>query len=73
MSQSITQGTLRQGVNATNSTRVLSRWSNCEDRALVSAMNDLLDLGGWKTDNGQFKNGAYVKLEALMKQKNARM
>ncbi|XP_048500636.1 uncharacterized protein At2g29880-like isoform X2 [Beta vulgaris subsp. vulgaris] len=49
--------------------RICMRWSVCEDRALISAMNDLVDLGGWKTDNGQFKNGAFAKLETLMKQK----
>ncbi|KAK9671817.1 hypothetical protein RND81_12G056400 [Saponaria officinalis] len=52
-----------------SSTRNCLRWSLTEDRALVSAMQDLLDLGGWKTDNGQFKNGAYAKFEALMEQK----
>ncbi|KAK9665080.1 hypothetical protein RND81_14G088900 [Saponaria officinalis] len=52
-----------------SSVRVCSRWSHEEDRALVSAMQDLLDLGGWKADNGQFKNGAYAKIESLMEQK----
>ncbi|KAK9665979.1 hypothetical protein RND81_14G150900 [Saponaria officinalis] len=54
---------------ASSSTRICSRWSSEEDRALVSAMQDLLDLGGWKADNGQFKNGAYAKIETLMEQK----
>ncbi|KAK9668488.1 hypothetical protein RND81_13G064100 [Saponaria officinalis] len=54
---------------AGSSTRNCLRWSLTEDRALVSAMQDLLDLDGWKTDNGQFKNGAYAKFEALMEQK----
>ncbi|XP_074300362.1 uncharacterized protein LOC141631614 [Silene latifolia] len=55
--------------DAASSVRVCSRWSLEEDRALVSAMQDLLDLGGWKADNGQFKNGAYAKIESLMEQK----
>ncbi|XP_074296794.1 uncharacterized protein LOC141627418 [Silene latifolia] len=55
--------------DAVSSVRVCSRWSLEEDRALVSAMRDLLDLGGWKADNGQFKNGAYAKIESLMEQK----
>lgn len=65
MSQSPTQDTQKQGSSGTKALR----WSNLEDRALVSALNDLVDIGGWKTDNGQFKNGAFVKLEALMKQR----
>ncbi|KAK9755467.1 hypothetical protein RND81_01G027300 [Saponaria officinalis] len=52
-----------------SSVRVCSRWSHEEDRALVSVMQDLLDLGGWKADNGQFRNGAYAKIESLMEQK----
>ncbi|KAL2935859.1 Hydrogen cyanide synthase subunit HcnC [Bienertia sinuspersici] len=66
MNQSTSQGIFRQPTNGSNSTRNLARWSICEDRALVSTMNDLVDLVGWKTDNGQFKNGAYAKLETLM-------
>ncbi|XP_074299992.1 uncharacterized protein LOC141631191 [Silene latifolia] len=46
-----------------------SRWSSVEDQALVSAMQDLLVLGGWKADNGQFKNGAYSKIETLLEEK----
>ncbi|KAL2942229.1 Phospholipase D, partial [Bienertia sinuspersici] len=38
------QGIFRQSTNGSNSTRNLARWSICEDRALVSAMNDLIDL-----------------------------
>ncbi|KAK9690983.1 hypothetical protein RND81_09G168800 [Saponaria officinalis] len=52
-----------------NSTRNCVRWSTTEDGALVSAMQDLLDLGGWKANNGQFKNGAYAKLETFMEKK----
>ncbi|XP_074299547.1 uncharacterized protein LOC141630674 [Silene latifolia] len=44
-------------------------WSSAEDQALVSAMQDLLDLGGWKADNGQFKNGAYSKIATLLEEK----
>ncbi|KAK9689183.1 hypothetical protein RND81_09G041700 [Saponaria officinalis] len=54
---------------AVSSTRNCLRWSLTEDHALVSSMQDLLDLGGWKTYNGQFKNGAYAKFEALIEQK----
>lgn len=67
MNQSGAQGNSRQGANANHSSRNCNRWSL--DRALINAMNDLIDLGGWKTDNGQFKNGAYAKLEILMKEK----
>ncbi|XP_019107593.2 uncharacterized protein At2g29880 [Beta vulgaris subsp. vulgaris] len=49
--------------------RICMRWLVSEDRALICAMNDLVDLGGWKADNGQLENGAYAKLETLMKQK----
>ncbi|KAL2893315.1 hypothetical protein RDABS01_009224 [Bienertia sinuspersici] len=61
---------LRQTTTASNSTNIVhARWSLCKDRALLTAMNDLVDLGGWKTDNGQFTSGANAKLETLMKQK----
>ncbi|KAL2903554.1 hypothetical protein RDABS01_002264, partial [Bienertia sinuspersici] len=69
INQSSSQGIFRQSSNGSNSTRNLARWSLCEDCALISAMNDLIDLGGWKTGNGQFKNGAYAKIETPMKQK----
>jgi hypothetical protein len=51
------------GSSSSNPTRSLSRWSLVEDQALISSMNDLLDLGGWKADNGQFKSGSYAKLD----------
>ncbi|CAO2836033.1 unnamed protein product [Amaranthus hypochondriacus] len=57
------------GSSSSNPTRSLSRWSLVEDQALISSMNDLLDLGGWKADNGQFKSGSYAKLETLILQK----
>ncbi|KAL2924132.1 Glutamate--tRNA ligase 2 [Bienertia sinuspersici] len=69
MNQTTSEGIFNQVASGSNPTRILLRWSPSEDRALISAMNDLVDLGGWKTDNGQFKNGAYAKLEAIMKQK----
>ncbi|XP_074307354.1 uncharacterized protein LOC141642445 [Silene latifolia] len=59
----------QKGKEVASSTRICSRWTIEEDRALVSAMQDLLDLGGWKADNGQFKNGAYAKIETFMEQK----
>ena len=46
-----------------------SRWTDAEDLELVSSIQDLLDLGGWKADTGQFKSGAYAKIEALMEKK----
>ncbi|KMS99982.1 hypothetical protein BVRB_1g018220 isoform B [Beta vulgaris subsp. vulgaris] len=58
-----------QSARSNNTTRNLSRWSVAEDRALITAMTDLLDIGGWKADNGQFKSGAYAKLETIMLQK----
>ncbi|KAL2893687.1 hypothetical protein RDABS01_009596 [Bienertia sinuspersici] len=70
MSQPLTRlGNCMQGASSNNTVRNLSRWSIAEDRALVMAMNELLDFGGWKADNGQFKSGEYAKLEAIMLQK----
>ncbi|KAL2938169.1 hypothetical protein RDABS01_021618 [Bienertia sinuspersici] len=70
MSQPPTRlGNCMQGASSNNTVRNLSRWSIAEDRALVMAMNELLDIGGWKANNGQFKSGAYAKLEAIMLQK----
>lgn len=63
------QGGTKQIADENNSTRKCSRWTPSEDRALVTAISDLLDLGGWKADNGQFKNGAWAKVEAIMQQK----
>ena len=45
------------------------RWTPTEDRALVTTISDLLDLGGWKADNGQLKNGAWAKVESIMQLK----
>ncbi|XP_074347313.1 uncharacterized protein LOC141686159 [Apium graveolens] len=55
--------------NENDSTRKCSRWTAAEDRALVNVINDLLELGGQKGDNGQFKSGAWAKVEAIMQQK----
>lgn len=59
-------GNSTKGATGSNTTRNVLRWSLAEDRALITAMNELLDIGGWKADNGQFKSGAYAKLEAMM-------
>lgn len=61
-----TQESGKQAANEENVTRKLLRWTPAEDRALVTAISDLLDLGGWKADNGQFKNGAWAKVESIM-------
>ncbi|WOL08836.1 hypothetical protein Cni_G17589 [Canna indica] len=69
MSQSKFQAKFKQVGNNNNHTRPCVRWGYTEDQALISALNDLMDYGGWKADNGQFKSGAYAKLEMLMEQK----
>ncbi|KAK1404669.1 Tetratricopeptide repeat protein like [Heracleum sosnowskyi] len=62
------QESTEQDANETNNTRKCLRWTPAEDRILVTAISDLLDMGGWKADNGQFKNGAWAKVEAIMHQ-----
>lgn len=56
--------------NESNCTKKYSRWTPAEDRALVNAINILLDLGGLKAYNGQFKTGAWTNVEAIMQQKS---
>ncbi|KAL8109184.1 hypothetical protein AgCh_025324 [Apium graveolens] len=63
------RGSNKQAANESNSTRKCSRWTPVEDRALITAINDLLDVGGCKADNGQFKNGTWAKVEAIMLRK----
>lgn len=62
-------GKAAKGGTTSNNTKSLLRWSNPKDPALISSMNDLVDHGGWKADNGQFKGGAYAMLESLIKSK----
>ncbi|KAL8099541.1 hypothetical protein AgCh_031980 [Apium graveolens] len=63
------QGSNKQAANESNSTRKCSRWTPAEDRALITTINDLLEMGGCKADNGQFKNGTWAKVEAIMLRK----
>ncbi|KAK9137693.1 hypothetical protein Sjap_008287 [Stephania japonica] len=53
--------------------RARLRWIVDQDIALVTSLVNLMNMGGWKLDNGTFKGGYQNELELLMKEKLARL
>ena len=58
-----------QGVsNSTSGKRTAKRWSLKEDKALVASLVELVNIKGWKQDNGQFRSDYQIELERLMRE-----
>ncbi|KAK9085471.1 hypothetical protein Sjap_025882 [Stephania japonica] len=53
--------------------RSCMKWTIDQGTALVNSLVNLVNMGGWKVDNGQFKGGYQHELKRLMKEKLVRL